>query len=226
MKNRKVFLITAAGAVIIAVSTTVSTAQPPQNGRSPERPAMNAGRPAETTPEESARRKTDILQEELELDGKQYKKVYKLYLKQANKELSSSRSPQNSEFSGGMSGGQGSGMGPGGGMQGGPPSGMGMSGGGRQPSMGGGMPEGSDPRMQSERMQNVSGKNMDGPYLEGDKEIAAKEKKMEKILSPVQYSKWLHWEQDDRQMRARRIIQQDMGNPAGATKREFPERNR
>lgn len=120
-------------------------------------------------PEKTARKGAEHLKKELDLTEKQYKKVYKLLLKE-QRELFEKRF-QRPEMPGGMPG-----RGPrphDGGMppMGGPrPEGEGMR----------GMPMGAGPKEKQEDLQ---------------KRIEKKNKKMKKILTEAQYDQWLGMKQ-------------------------------
>ena len=140
---------------------------------------------------------------ELNLDDKQYKKVYKVYLAQAKKAQSAMQSSSTGVFPGGGPGGMrggapggmpdgGMGMdGPGGGM---PVGGMGMPGGGQGGRMGGQRPNGPP-----------SGMNRPGRvYEESEKDVAARAKKMKKILTDEQFPRWQRMENEHRASELRR----------------------
>jgi len=133
------------------MTTLVATAQPDQKFPAPQ----------QLTPKEIAEHKTAFMEEELGLDYRQRKQVYKLYLKQA-KAMQSKR-----KESGSFSGGRPSGP---------PPSG------GRGPGGPGG--SGRPPASHSQ---------------ESEKDIAKRETKMKKILTPGQYEIWLVVESELRQ---------------------------
>ena len=120
-------------------------------------------------PEKTARKEAEHLKKELDLTEKQYKKVYKLLLKE-QRELFEKRF-QRPEMPGGMPG-----RGPrphDGGMppMGGPrPEGEGMR----------GMPMGAGPKEKQEDLQ---------------KRIEKKNKKLKKILTEAQYDQWLGMKQ-------------------------------
>ncbi len=116
-------------------------------------------------PEKMARKETDRLKEVLDLTDKQYKKVYKLLLKEQRELLESmtQRPP--------MMGGEGGPRPPHeGGM---PPMGMGE-----------GRPEGMHRPPMMEAPKHESAEDM-------QKRIAKKNKKMKKILTESQYDQWL-----------------------------------
>lgn len=138
-------------------------------------------------PEKAAKRQTDRMKEVLELTDKQYKKIYKLNLKE-QKELLESR------MGGGMPGpGRGGNMpqrsGNGGGMPqmpGGGGGGFDMGGG--FPDMGGGN-DGGFPQMDGER-PGMSQSDRESRAEQMKKNAEKREKKMKKILTEEQYAKW------------------------------------
>jgi hypothetical protein len=136
------------------------------------------------SPEKIARHQAKAMQKAVDLNEKQYDKIYSLYLKEEN-----ARRKQMMNHQGG-----GSGMRPQGGPgMGGPggPGGPGMGGPGGGPGMGGGQmgraPQGGpDGQMGGARPHmNPS----DAQALE--KQRQKREKKIKKILSAEQYDKWL-----------------------------------
>ncbi len=167
---KKLFFTTLActAAVVMAL------AQPAPGGRGPGPRA---------TPQQVAQRKTHSLSKELELTDKQRKKVYKIYLAQAQK-----LAPDASSHPGGGPSRQG--YGPGGhpGGSGGPMEG------GRGPGMGGGQrgegrPEGMRPPMGAERQEG----DRSAPELvveEPTRDIVRRDKKMKRILDARQYARW------------------------------------
>jgi len=162
----------------------------PQGGSTPPQ-HQEGGRPAppkQISPEEFAKGQADMMQAELGIDQKQYKKVYNFFKKDQEYRQSQSNSfngfpppPGGMGGPGGMPGGGPGGM-PGGGMPGG-----GMPGGG----MGG--PEGGMPGGQGMGSQGGPHNGMD-PAPEGmqvsDEYLEKQEKKLKKILTPDQYSSW------------------------------------
>ena len=118
-------------------------------------------------PEKIARKETDRLKAALELTDKQYKKVYKLLLKE-QREVLENRMPRPPMMGG--EGGWGTPPPPGGGM---PPMGM-----------GGGRPEGMPRPPMRGAPKPESAEDM-------QKRIEKKNKKMKKILTESQYDKWL-----------------------------------
>jgi len=177
----------------------------PQGGSRPPQP-QEGGRPAppkQISPEEFAKGQADMMQAELGIDQKQYKKVYNYFKKDQEFRQSQSNSfngfPPPPGGMGGPGGGPGGGMGgPGGGM-GGP--GGGMPGGGGMGGPGGGMPGGGgmggpDGGMPGGQGMGGQGGPRDGmgPGPEGmqvsDEYLEKQEKKLKKILTPDQYSSW------------------------------------
>ena len=131
-----------------------------------------------------AQKLSDEMKDELALDEKQYKKVYKINYK-FTKVLYPSSSSQGGGMGmpGGGMGGPGGGMGGpggggmGGGMQGG--GGMGMPGGGMGGPGGSGMDEGGPGEdMMQQREETLSNAKL------------TREKSLEKILTPEQFDKW------------------------------------
>ena len=169
--------------VLMVIPSVVISAQGEHPGASK---SLEEGRPehrVKMTPEHRAKIRTDEMHEAVSLNDKQYKKIYRIFLKEENAKDSAmgndvpmgppqtgsgGRSPQG----GGAFGGPGMG-GPG---AGGLPSGR-MDSGGMPPRSGfpGGEP----------RKVTVGGKDIDG-----DEYIDEREEKFKKILSPEQYSTW------------------------------------
>lgn len=152
--------------------------------------AQQAG-PQRISAEDKATQKTEMISERVYLTDKQYKKVYKLYLKQA-RDFENSLTATGGRMQQGPEGRDG---GPGGGMRGGGPGG-GMQGGGLGGMRGGGMPGGSpggrggdgfDGKPGGEHRQMPSDS---GPYEEAEKNVQKRDRKMKKILSPEQYAQW------------------------------------
>ena len=117
------------------------------------------------TPRQRAEQRTDEMDKVLSLDEKQYKKIFKIFLKEEN-------AKENAIGNGGPMGP------PPGGMGGRPPQGGGFPGG---PGMGGGFPGGFG----ESRKPAVGGKEIDS-----DEYIDAREAKFRKILSAGQYDTW------------------------------------
>jgi len=161
------------GIASLMLSSVWMSAQP-QPGERPAPPKMK-------TPEEIAKKEADMMQAEISLSEKQYKKVYNL----VKKDHKYRQTQAAAQFGGGMPPqGGGPGMGMGGPGMGGP--GMGM--GGPRGSMGGGMPP-QGAMGQGQRPEGFTG-------MAPDKEIVTveylekQEAKLKKILTPEQYSQW------------------------------------
>lgn len=124
---------------------------------------------------------------ELKLTEKQYKKIYKIYLKEENaRKEAMSAGPMGMPPMGGPGGSRGGGRPPHGGMHGGPQGGFGggqPDGGRMMQGEGQGMPEGF-PAMEKP-VAKVGGKD-----IESDEYMDAREEKFRKILTPEQYSRW------------------------------------
>jgi len=149
----------------------------------PERPKMKS-------PEERAEATAGRMREEVGLTDKQYKKVYKHFLKdykyrqELAEEAFADKMPQGGPGMGGpgMGGPGGPGMGPGG---------PGMGGSGMGPGMG--RPDGNPPARgeakEGERPQRPEGMN---PFdsLVSDEYLEKQEMKLKKILSEEQYAQW------------------------------------
>ena len=153
--------------------------RPPHQGTEQEdfkrMPAMSA--------QERAEQRTQEMNEAVSLDPKQYKKIYKIFLKEENaKESAMGNSgpmgppPAGSEGRPPQGGGSFGGPRMGGPVAGGPPAGR-MNGGGIPPK--GSFPDGEPQKV------TVGGKDIDG-----DEYIDEREEKFRKILSPEQYSTW------------------------------------
>ena len=170
------FLAVAASALMMSGMAAAQPQHPEGDG--------HHGRPhhERLTPEQRATRQADKMNEELNLTQKQYKKLYKMFLAEANEreEAMQERREQGGPMGGpgGHMGGPGMG-GPGGGM--GP--GMGGPGGGMGPGMGGpGMGQGG-PR---------PGMGPDSELSEEEllKKAEKREKKLLKILGQEKYDAW------------------------------------
>ena len=117
------------------------------------------------SPEKMAKRETDEMNKQLQLTEKQYKKIYELNLKEQKKRFSAMQNSERQEP-----------------PRGGRPGGMD----GRRPPMMGGEPP----------MMGGAGPDRGGHPRGGDKEeeiqkaMAAKQKKIKKILTTEQYEKW------------------------------------
>ena len=163
-------------ATLIIVSVAVSAQPPrPQGGHGP-RPEKRL------SPDEIARKKTDDMDKVLSLDEKQYKKIYRIYLKEENarQQAFESMGPMGPP-PGGMPP-MGGGFPGSGGFSGGFPGGFSGAGGPPPGMMGGGMPPMGD---WEPAKPQVGGKDIDS-----DEYIDAREKKFQKILTEEQYRKW------------------------------------
>lgn len=125
------------------------------------------------SPDKEAKRETDRLKNALNLTDKQYKKVYKLVLKEQRERFEKR-------------------------MEHRPPMGEGPEGGMRPPHEGG-MPPAGDRRPEGAPMgvnrrpmpEGFSEKSPEELKKEMEKKLKKKNKKMKKILSEQQYDKWL-----------------------------------
>lgn len=153
--------------------------RPPHQGTEQEdfkrMPVMSA--------KERAEKRTQEMNEAVSLDPKQYKKIYKIFLKEENAKESAMGNggpmgppPAGSEGRPPQGGGSFGGTRMGGPGAGGPPIGR-MNGGGMPPK--GGFAGGGPQKV------TVGGKDIDG-----DEYIDEREEKFRKILSPEQYSTW------------------------------------
>ena len=164
MKTIK-FILTAVATVTIS---TLSVCAQPQK---PPFPGNHEGRPVRQSmsPKERAEKRTDEMDKVVRLDEKQYKKIYKIYLKEEKAKETAM--------------GNGGPMGP---PPGGFPGGFsdmgGFPGG---PKMGGGFPGGMPGGQWDPQKPSVGGKEIDS-----DEYIDAREKKFRKILSQEQYARW------------------------------------
>ena len=164
----------------LTISSFSASAQMPR----PEHPE---GRPRPEhhqmtlTPRQRAEQRTDEMDKAVRLDDKQYKKIYKIFLKEENaKETAMGNGGPMGPPPGGMGGGRPP---QGGGFSGGPGMGGGFSGG---PGAGGppsGMPFPGD--FGEPQKPTVGGKEIDS-----DEYIDAREAKFRKILSAEQYEIW------------------------------------
>lgn len=153
-------LFVAAAIMLLSVGMGAQQQPPHGNGR-PAPPKMK-------TPEEIAKKEADMMKAEVALTDKQYKKVYKLIKKDHEYRQEQARS----QF-GGMGGF------PGGGPGGMPPQGsMGGPGGMGGGSMSGGMPP-----------QGGMGGFPGGDVIT-DEYLEKQDKKLQKILTLEQYTKW------------------------------------
>ena len=167
----------------LIISMIVILSALPQAQAQPMPPHRGPGRPHKEmlNPEQTAQKKAKKMQDEVGLDEKQYKKIYKIYLKeeQAKKEAAEGRMmPPPGGFPGGGPGGFPGGMpmgGPGGGFPSGgfPPQGMG-------PGMGHGTPPPG-------AFGGMEAPTVGGKAIDSDEYIEAREKKFKKILTPDQY---------------------------------------
>ena len=168
MKTAKIIQLIIA---FMAISSFCAFAQMQYPQRPPfGQPGERVERPVRVTPNEKAERRTDEMHKEVNLTEKQYKKIYRIYLKEEEARESSMGFPMGPP-SGGMRGGMPQGGFPGGfemggGFPGGPPSGMPFPGGFGEP-----------------QKPTVGGKEIDS-----DEYIDAREEKIKKILTPEQYS--------------------------------------
>lgn len=125
-------------------------------------------------PEKAAQRRTDEMDKMLDLTEKQYKKIYKLFLKEEKEKVEAlmERHPE--------------------GMNGQPPMGGRPPRGGGRPPMGGGMPPrgGDFPRMEGDRNDMTPEERMKARGEEIQKEQEKREKKIRKILTDEQYEIW------------------------------------
>lgn len=155
--------------LFLAVTSTHAQPMPP-HGR-PEGPRKELG-----TPEDIAMKKTERMRNEVNLDEKQYKKIYKIYLKEE-------RAKQQTM--------EGNMMPPSGGFPGGRPEGFpgdGFPGGGRPPQGGGsGMGQDTPPPAMFGQM---SVPTVGGKAIDSDEYIESREKKFRKILTPEQYERF------------------------------------
>ena len=175
MKTNRLISI---AAVVLTLSSFSASAQMPR----PERPEGIPGpehHQMMLTPRQRAEQRTNEMDKVVRLDEKQYKKIYKIFLKEENAKeaamgfpmgpppgfMEGGRPPQGGGFPGGP--GMGSGF-PGGPGAGGPPSGMPFPGGFGEP-----------------QKPTVGGKEIDS-----DEYIDAREAKFRKILSVEQYDAW------------------------------------
>ena len=125
-------------------------------------------------PEKAAQRRTDEMDKMLDLTEKQYKKIYKLFLKEEKERVEAlmERHP--------------------GGMNGQPPMGGRPPRGEGRPPMGGGMPPqgGGFPGMGEDADEMTPEERMKAHVEEIQKEQEKREKKIRKILTDEQYEIW------------------------------------
>ena len=148
--------------------------------------SLEEGRPerrVKMTPEHRAKSRTDEMHEAVSLNDKQYKKIYRIFLKEENAKDSAMGNgvpmgpPQaGSEGRYQQGGGSFGGPGMGGPRAGGPPS--------RRVNSGGMPPRSGFPGGEPQKV-TVGGKDIDS-----DEYIDDREAKFKKILSPDQYSTW------------------------------------
>lgn len=144
------------------------------------------------SPERNARKITTAMKKELGLTDKQYDKLYKLNLKEQKELFGTTKNQQAMVQGGPRGGGQGMGNRPpgvGGGRMGGGGSAMGiggqppMGGGGQRPSMDGGDGFGQGMPGNTKAVKGKTEEDM-------QKAAAKKDKKVKKILTADQYTKW------------------------------------
>ncbi len=164
--------------LVLTISSLSMSAQPPR-GHYPEGRPRPEHHMVSFTPRQRAEQRTNEMDKAVRLDDKQYKKIYKIFLKEENaKENAMGNGGAMGPPPGGMGGGPPQGGFPGGsGMGGGFPGGPGAAG---PPS---GMPFPGD--FGEPQKPTVGGKEIDS-----DEYIDAREAKFRKILSAEQYSKW------------------------------------
>lgn len=164
--NKKIKLI----GLAVCLTCCAGLANAQEANDSQERQQQEKRLPREVpNPEKIATQMTRQMKESLQLTDKQYKKIYKLNLKEQKEFF---KSMQNSGERRPPMGGPG--------MRGGRPP---MGGGGEPPMMG----EGGFPG----RAGGGAMMNRESSFADSQKKAAeAKEKKIKKILSPEQYEKW------------------------------------
>ena len=178
----------------VAVALTLSSFSASAQMQGPQRPEGRPGaeRPQmKLTPRQRAEQRTDEMDKAVSLDDKQYKKIYKIFLKEENaKEAAMENGGPMGPPPGGMGGGrppQGGGFPGGSGMGGGFPGGPGMGGGFSGGPGAGGPPSGMPfPGGFGEPKKPVVG----GKEIDSDEYIDAREEKFRKILSAEQYATW------------------------------------
>lgn len=144
--------------VMMYAVTIAAYAQP-----MPPRRGQESHRKEIRTPEEIAKIKTERLQKEVILDDKQFKKIYKIYLKEEQ--------AKQQAMEGNMM----------------PPPG-GFPGGGRPPQGGGpGMGHGTPPHAM---FGDMAVPTVGGKAIDSDEYIDSREKKFRKILTPEQYERF------------------------------------
>jgi len=165
---KKSILVSLAVTAALIVCNFPMAAQPPQMERGRQTP----------TAEQRAAQQSGIFRRELNLTGKQYKKVYRLYLKKFEKMYP--------EMSGNMP------QGPGDGRPGEGRPGEGRPGNGP----GGGPPPGGRPAYNAVGQPGAGARGPSVTEPEKDKDIAARRKKMEKVLDQGQFRKWTVMERE------------------------------
>lgn len=172
MKTNQFFQITL---LMLFLSVFCASAQqfPPENFR--PRPEGMPGPRERMTPKEKAAHRTDEMDRVVNLDEKQYKKIYKIYLKEENAKANAMENgfpmgPPPGGFPGGF---------PGGGFPGGGFPGGGFSEGGFP---GGGFPGSGFP---GEMPKPAVG----GKEIDSDEYTDARDAKFKKILTPEQYAR-------------------------------------
>lgn len=162
-------------ATVLTISCISATAQPTRPRHSegwpvPERHLMTL------TPRQRAEMRANEIDKAVRLDAKQYKKIYKIFLKEENaKEAAMGAGPMGP---------------PPGGMGGFPPQGGVFPG---EPGMGGGFPDGPGAGGPPSGMPFPGGfgepqkPSVGGKEIDSDEYIDAREAKFKKILSPEQY---------------------------------------
>jgi len=175
--NGKLFNFIAVAAVLLMCGQV--------RAQDPVKPARPMEPPKRPTAEQMAESRTREMDTLLNLDAKQYKKIYKMNLKEAKEKVAWMESKSESSNSNGMSEmPMGGGMGQGGpGMGGG-----GMGQGGGMPPMGGGMGQGG-PGME-DRMGQGSPRMQKDDEETIEKEKAKKAKQLKKILTQEQFQIW------------------------------------
>lgn len=184
MKTNRLFCTVAAALILSSVSASAQMPKPghPEGMPRPEHPQMAM------TPRQRAEQRTDEMDKAVRLDDKQYKKIYKIFLKEENaKENAMGNGGPMGPPPGGMGGRppQGGGFPGGAGMGGGFPGGSGMGGGFSGGPGAGGPPSGMDfPGNFGEPQKPTVG----GKEIDSDEYIDAREAKFKKILSDEQYA--------------------------------------
>ena len=178
--DRLIFTVVVVTLSSFSVSAQMHDPGRPEGMHRPEHPGVRP-RPEHhqmtLTPRQRAEQRTNEMDKTVRLDDKQYKKIYKIFLKEENAKETAMEAPMGPlpggpggfPPQGGFSGGLGMGDGfPGGPGAGGPPSGMPFPGGFGQP-----------------QKPTVGGKEIDS-----DEYLDAREAKFRKILSAEQYDTW------------------------------------